>query len=93
MHFVVNYNDGRMVVLFRGEMMPAMNYYNRNTGCSIKLIMKGLKKYKYFEHKCLWILDPNDIDPFRYVYFDRIGEICEFIKIENRNITINSIMH
>lgn len=98
MYFVINYNRGRMVVLFRGDSVSAINYYNRNTGCSIKVIERGLNKYKYFEHKCLYILNPNDlklpysINPLNII--DRkIGEIYDFIKIENRNIIINNIIY
>lgn len=92
MHFVINYNDGRMVILFRGDTLSAINYYNRNTGCSITLIKRGLNKYKFFEYKCLYILNPDDVELFRQKMFDKIGEICDFIKVENRNAIINKII-
>lgn len=92
MHFVINYNDGRMVILFRGDVLSAINYYNRNTGCSITLIKRGLNKYKFFEYKCLYILNPDDVELFRRKMFDKIGELCDFIKVENRNVIINKII-
>lgn len=93
MHFVINYNHGRMIILFRGDIASALNYYSRNTGCCIKLIERGLNKYKYFEYKCLYVLNPDDIELFRRQFFDKIGEICDFIKIEKRNKVINSIIY
>jgi hypothetical protein len=56
MYYVINYNNGRLILLSHGTLDDCLLKFCRNVAINPKVTIRYLSKYHIFEHKGVYIV-------------------------------------
>lgn len=98
--YVVNYNNGRLILLKFGSDSDCLYYFCHNVAINLKVVRRYIDRHSIFEHKGIYLVTDKflemkfdfNISHYHSIHYTRGGEIKDFLKKKIRDIKIDNLM-